>query len=44
MDLVDIDNEVVVVNDEDVMSADDEEVFYVSNSWSDVDADSSTIK
>jgi hypothetical protein len=30
MDLVDIDNEVVVVNDEDVMSADDEEVFYVS--------------
>jgi hypothetical protein len=31
MDLVDVDNEVVVANDEDVMAADDEKVFHVSN-------------
>jgi hypothetical protein len=34
MDLADADNEVVGVDDEDVMVADDEEVFCVSSSWS----------
>ncbi len=44
MDLVDVDNEVVGANDEDVMVADDEEVFRVSSSWSNASANSSTIR
>jgi len=32
MDLADIDNEVVVIDDEGIMAADDEDVFCVSNS------------
>jgi hypothetical protein len=32
MDLTDIDNEVVVIDGEDIMSTDDENVFYVSSS------------
>ncbi len=34
MDLADTNNEVVAVDDEDVMVANDEEVFCVSSSWS----------
>jgi hypothetical protein len=44
MDLVNINNEVVAVDDEDVMVADDEEVFYVSSNWSNAGANSSTIR
>ncbi len=44
MDLVDADNEVVAINDEDVMAADDERVFCISSSWSNVSADSSVIR
>jgi hypothetical protein len=32
MDLADANNEIVVVDDEDIMVADDEEMFCVSNS------------
>jgi hypothetical protein len=44
MDLVDVDNEVVVIDDEDVMATDDEEVFCISNSWFDANANSSTVR
>jgi hypothetical protein len=44
MDLPDAHSEVVMVDDEDVMVANDEEVFYVSNSWSDANADSSVVR
>jgi hypothetical protein len=33
MDLVDADNKVVVVDDEDVMAANDAKLFCISNSW-----------
>jgi hypothetical protein len=44
MDLADAYNEVVVIDDEDVMAANDEEVFCISSSWFDVGANSSTIR
>jgi hypothetical protein len=42
--LGDFNNEVVVVYDEDVMAADDEEVFCVSNNWSDAGVNSSMVR
>jgi hypothetical protein len=44
MELVDADNEIVAVDDGDVMVAIDEEVFYVSSSWSDAGADLSAVR
>jgi hypothetical protein len=44
MDLADVNNEVVAIDDEDVMVADDEKVLCVSNSWFDVGVDSSAVK
>jgi hypothetical protein len=44
MNLADVNNEVMVVNDEDVMAANDKELFYVSNSWLNVGANSSTLR
>jgi hypothetical protein len=44
MDLVDADNEVVAIDDEDIMVADDEKVLCVSNNWFDAGADSSTVR
>ncbi len=44
MDLVDANNEIMAVNDEDVMAADDEKLLCISNIWFDVNADSSAIR
>jgi hypothetical protein len=44
MDLADVDNEVMVVDDEDIMAANDEEVFCVSSSWSDSGVDSLMVR
>jgi hypothetical protein len=44
MDLVDADNEVIVVDDEDIMVAGDEEVFYVCNSWFDAGVNSLVLR
>jgi hypothetical protein len=44
MDLADADNEVMAVDGEDIITADDEEVFCISNSWSDANANSSVVR
>jgi hypothetical protein len=44
MDLADVDNEVMVVDDEDIMAANDEEVFCVSSSWSHSGVDSLMVR
>jgi hypothetical protein len=44
MDLVNAENEIVAVDDEDVMVADDEEMFYVSSNWFDAVVDSSAVR